>query len=85
MIKRTFLNEKQDIWSLGCIIQELITLDPLFEGDNSLLISSKVVDGDTSELIKDKFNIDKDGNSNNTQTDNDKLFIEIMQGCLLKD
>jgi len=66
MIKRTFLNEKQDIWSLGCILYELITLDPLFEGDNSLLISSKVVDGDTAELIKDKFKINEQGTSNNT-------------------
>lgn len=44
----------------------MITLDPLFEGDNSLLISSKVVDGDTTELIKDKLKIDSQGNSLNT-------------------
>jgi len=56
MIKREFLNEKQDIWSLGCIIYELITLEPLFEGDNSLLLSSKIVDGDPVEVINKLYN-----------------------------
>lgn len=51
MILRSFLNEKQDVWSLGCIIYEMITLEPLFGEGNSLLISSKVVDGDATEII----------------------------------
>ena len=39
IVKREDYNEKADIWSLGCIIHELMCLKPAFTGNNPLLLA----------------------------------------------
>lgn len=42
--------EKADIWSLGCIIYELITFTQPFSAGNPLTVAKKIVDGDYDGL-----------------------------------
>ena len=42
--------EKADIWSLGCIIYELITFTQPFSAGNPLTVAKKIVDGDYEGL-----------------------------------
>jgi serine/threonine protein kinase len=37
---------KVDVWSLGCVIYELVTLDKLFKGTNDFEIQMKIVKND---------------------------------------
>jgi NIMA (never in mitosis gene a)-related kinase 10 len=43
-------SEKADIWSLGCIIYELITFTQPFSAGNPLTVAKKIVDGDYEGL-----------------------------------
>ena len=42
---QTYTN-KADIWSLGCIIYEIMTLSQPFNASNPLTIAKKIVDGE---------------------------------------
>jgi serine/threonine protein kinase len=45
--------EKADIWSLGCIIYELMTFTQPFSAGNPLTVAKKIVDGDYEPLNDD--------------------------------
>jgi len=50
LINRNFFNYKVDIWSLGCVLGELIYGAPLFTGDeNSIVLSEQKIRGYKSE------------------------------------
>ena len=46
-------SEKADIWSLGCIIYELLTFSQPFSAGNPLTVAKKIVDGDFEALQED--------------------------------
>lgn len=41
-IKEHKYNEKSDIWGLGCIVYEIVTLKPPFEASNHLALACKI-------------------------------------------
>ena len=43
IVQRQDYNEKADIWSLGCILHELMCLKPAFSGNNPLLLAKIIV------------------------------------------
>lgn len=43
IVQNQSYSEKADIWSLGCIIFELMTLKPPFAGNNPLLLAKNIV------------------------------------------
>jgi serine/threonine protein kinase len=43
-VKNQDYTEKSDIWSLGCIIYELLTFSHPFEGDNPLTVTKNIVE-----------------------------------------
>ena len=49
---QTYTN-KADIWSLGCIIYELMTLSQPFNASNPLSIAKKIVDGEYIAIKED--------------------------------
>lgn len=66
---QTYTN-KADIWSLGCIIYEIMTFSQPFNASNPLTIAKKIVDGEY-EAIKD-----------NTYS---PLLIGIVRKCMTAD
>ena len=48
IVQRQKYNEKADIWSLGCILHELMSLKPAFSGNNPLLMAKIIVNSEFS-------------------------------------
>ena len=55
VVNESQYNEKCDIWSLGCIIYELCTLDKLFTADNPLSLANKIQHGIQSKRIPSQY------------------------------
>ncbi len=49
-IEDTQYNEKSDIWSLGCLIYEITTLNPPFEATNHFTLAKKIKSGKTEKI-----------------------------------
>lgn len=47
--------EKADIWSLGCIIYELMSFTQPFSAGNPLTVAKKIVDGDCDALDSNEY------------------------------
>jgi len=54
-VKNQDYTDKSDIWSLGCIIYELLTLLPAFNGDNPLTVAKNIVELDYRKLTENDF------------------------------
>ncbi|ELT89257.1 hypothetical protein CAPTEDRAFT_177924 [Capitella teleta] len=46
VLKHEGYNSKSDVWSIGCILYELVTLDHAFQGQSLMGIMYKIVEGD---------------------------------------
>ena len=65
-------NSKCDVWALGCILYELVTLDKPFRAANIQSLNIKIIKSDYKPIV-------------NTFNDPDiELFKKIIQMCLLK-
>ncbi|KAL3892562.1 MAG: hypothetical protein SGPRY_015011, partial [Prymnesium sp.] len=45
IVQHEAYGEKADIWSLGCILYQMVMLKPPFEGGNPLAVAHKIVEG----------------------------------------
>lgn len=66
---QTYTN-KADIWSLGCIIYELMTFSQPFNASNPLTIAKKIVDGEYIRINQDNYS---------------PLLIDIVRKCMTAD
>ena len=65
-------NSKCDVWALGCILYELVTLDKPFKAANIQSLNIKIIKSDYKPIV-------------NTFNDLDiELFKKIIQMCLIK-
>jgi serine/threonine protein kinase len=65
-------NSKCDVWALGCILYELVTLDKPFRAANIQSLNIKIIKSDYKPIV-------------NTFNDPDiELFKKIIQICLVK-
>ena len=53
----TTLTPRSDLFSLGAILYELITLRPAFEADSVLTLAYRIVTGDTADLVEHAENV----------------------------
>lgn len=67
MVQNKKCTVKADVWSLGVIMYELLTLEQPFKGDNPLLIANKIVKGVHEPIPEGKYS---------------KELIEIIQKCM---
>ena len=51
IIQHEAYSEKADVWSLGCILYQMATLKPPFEG-NPLILASKIVEGKFEPILE---------------------------------
>lgn len=68
IIKDEDITTKSDVWSLGCLLYELLSMKVAFNGDNSLNIAKKITDGSYNKLIKNEEN---------------KIVVEVIDKCLV--
>ena len=45
IVQHESYSDKADIWSLGCILYQMASLKPPFEGGNPLVVANKIVEG----------------------------------------
>jgi NIMA (never in mitosis gene a)-related kinase len=62
--------EKADIWSLGCILYELMTFSQPFSAGNALTIANKIVHGEYEPV---------------NETHYSKLLIQTVKACMTAD
>jgi serine/threonine protein kinase len=62
--------EKADIWSLGCIMYELMTFTQPFCAGNPLTVAKKIVDGDYSPLSRDHYS---------------DMLVNAVEACMTAD
>jgi len=70
MVQNKKCTGKADVWSLGAIIYELLTLHQPFKGDNPLLIANKIVDCEYEPISEGEYSKD---------------LIELVQKCMTVD
>jgi NIMA (never in mitosis gene a)-related kinase 10 len=66
---QTYTN-KADIWSLGCIIYEIMTLSQPFSGNNPLSIAKKIVDGEYERINDETYSA---------------MLVQTVQRCMTAD
>jgi NIMA (never in mitosis gene a)-related kinase len=52
VLKHEGYNSKSDVWSIGCLIYEMCTLQHAFEGQGLMGVMYKIVEGRTPEIPK---------------------------------
>ncbi|GAB5362715.1 hypothetical protein AAMO2058_000821900 [Amorphochlora amoebiformis] len=52
MIQHLSYTEKIDIWTLGCVLYEMITLDPPFQGGNPIELAQRIVTGKYKPIVR---------------------------------
>lgn len=55
IVQRQDYNEKADIWSLGCILHELMCLKPTFSGNNPLLLAKVIVNEEFTSHLPEQY------------------------------
>ncbi|KAL4233987.1 Serine/threonine-protein kinase Nek11 [Mactra antiquata] len=50
VLKHEGYNSKSDVWSIGCILYEMCTLDHAFDGKSLMAVMYKIVEGDPPDL-----------------------------------
>jgi len=55
IVQNQTYNEKADIWSLGCIIYEMMALKTPFSGNNPLFIAKNIVNGEYTVDLPEQY------------------------------
>lgn len=49
-IKESNYDAKTDIWSLGCVLYEIVSLQPPFKANNHLSLANKIINSDIERI-----------------------------------
>jgi serine/threonine protein kinase len=71
MIKNENYTEKSDLWSLGCVLYELLNFSAPFEGDNPLTVAKNIVELNYKRLNMNDFE--------------HPVLVNIIKRCLVPD